>query len=500
MKKYFDRLSAASCCLYARWILLLLFTGQFYGAFAQPARTFIANGRTIRVEDLDRKVRRIMEEVGVPGLSLAIINGDKIVYYHTYGFKDIQKKEPVDSETIFEACSLSKNYLAFVAYQLVDEGKLDLDKPMYQYLDYEPLKHDSRYKLITTRMVLSHCSGIENWKHENNPDTMEILSDPGAKFIYSGEGYQYLAKIIELILQQPYIEYMQERVFKRLKLMRTFARYTDGGAYPTDYAIGYDNFGKPIDIWKNLDPVPASGIHTTAEDHATLITAFFNGRYLSNSRIKDIIKPMIRLHGDKVQAYYGPGFEVSYLPQDTVIAHGGNNPGFKTQVFYSITRRCGFVYMSNGNLGKLISIALSEATVRLDVAPFFADDFYEQYPCAALALLKVYREKGDKAMLAGLERMKAKTNGKIGINTLNQLGDIIAAGGNLDLAKKLAEENTKLYPESSQAFFLLGAINFYQKEYQSAYTNLRRAKDLHYNDDPSIDYYIKLSSENIGMK
>ena len=103
-------------------------------------------------------------------------------------------------------------------------------------------------------------------------------------------------------------------------------------------------------------------------------------------------------------------------------------------------------------------------------------------------------------MLSKLEALKKKTNGKIGINTLNQLSDMVASGGDMATAKNLAEQNTKLYPTSAQAFYLLGQINLYQKDYKLAYTYLRRAKDLNYNDDPGIDHDIKHCAEMIGEK
>jgi CubicO group peptidase (beta-lactamase class C family) len=466
---------------------------------AQKAAYFTANGKKINIESFNAQVNQLMKDVGVPGLSLAVINDNRVVYFNTYGYKQLSNKTVVDKETIFEACSLSKSFLVFATHRLVDEGKLDLDKPMYEYLPYPALEHDPRYKLITARMALSHSSGLENWKYENNEDSLDILDEPGKKFIYSGEGYQYLAKVIESIIHKPYSTYIRELVFDPLHLNRTFYQYEQGGAYPTNYAMGHNNFGAEVEKLKNLKPIPASGVHTIAQDFATLIAAVFNKKYLSAGRIRDIMKPVVKL-SDVTPLYYGSGFEVIYLKGDTIISHGGNNPGFKNEMFYSVNKKCGLVYLSNGDLGKLMSNRLARLAVNLDVSTIFKDDFYEQYPCYALDLFKTFREKNDTAMLAKLEKLKAKTGGKIGMNTLNQLADMVASGGEMVLAKKLAEENTKLYPGSAQAYYLLGQINMYQKDYRLAYNHLRKAKDLKYNDDPGLDHDIKRLAEMIGEK
>lgn len=467
---------------------------------SQKQDFFIANGRRVLIDSFNKKVDLVMKEVGVPGLSLAVISNNKVAFFNAYGDKVAGKNEKVDKETVFEACSLSKSFLLFAALRLADEKKLDLDKPMYQYLKYEPLEHDARYKLITTRMVLSHSSGIENWQRENNPDSLEILSDPGTKFIYSGEGYQYLAKIIALIVHKPYEEYMPELVFAPLHLKRTFCRYTDNGLSPANYATGHNDFEKPLKKEKNLIGVPASGVLTTAMDYAVLISSIFNKKYLSDSMIRTVLTPIVRAGKDDASSYYGPGFNLFFTAGDTLVAFAGNNDGFKGEIFYSVRKKCGLVFFSNGDLGKLIAVNVTDMAVHLDVRNLFKNDFYEQYPSNGLALFTIYREKGSQAMLSALEALKEDKKGKIGINTLNHLSDMLASGGEIELARTLTTENIKLYPESSQAFYMLGEINFYFKDYQQAYTYLSKAKELLYNDDPGIDYTIKQCAEKIGVK
>src|SRR5690606_33606031 len=134
-----------------------------------------------------------MDSLNIPGLSIAVINDSKVVYHNTFGFANVEKKLPVTDKTIFEAASISKSEFAFFVMQFVEEGKLDLDKPLYEYLPYQDIANDERYKKITARMVLSHRSGFPNWRENEDDKKLKIKFDPGTDYEYSGEGYQYLA-------------------------------------------------------------------------------------------------------------------------------------------------------------------------------------------------------------------------------------------------------------------------------------------------------------------
>lgn len=128
-------------------------------------------------------------------LSLAIINEAEIVYHNTFGVCNIESQEPVTKQTIFEVASLSKPLFAYFTMKMAEQGKLDLDKPIYLYLQeiFPPHLLDSTalslYKTITPRIVLSHGTGIPNWAKGN----LAIKFVPGTDFSYSGEAYQHLA-------------------------------------------------------------------------------------------------------------------------------------------------------------------------------------------------------------------------------------------------------------------------------------------------------------------
>ena len=451
---------------------------------AQEKDFFMSNGRKVDNRTFDAAIVKMLDETGIPGLSLAIIEDNKIAYTNVYGYKKSDKKEKITTSTVFEAASQSKSYLVYVAYKLVDAGLLDLDKPMYQYLPYEPLEHDVRYKLITPRMILGHSSGIENWRSYNQVDTLEIIYQPGTKYLYSGEGYNYLAKVIGSILHKSYDQYIDEMVIKPLDLKHACVKFVRDTATdklsPADYAGGHDILGKYSRSWLNTESIPACANHNTAEDYAKLIIATFGHQQLSDRSLKAILQPMAvtRMNNDHSAYYYGAGFEVIYSGGDTIIAQGGSNPGFKNQLYYSVVHKRGFIYMSNGDRGRVIATRLSDLTAGLQLSPYFTSFHDEQYPSVSNSLLSIYREKDSLAMYEAIEKLNKQH--KLGEDVLNNLGEEFLYY-DTKIAKRLLEQNQKLYPRSARVYWLLGTLAFRSDEYDLAYKHYTRARELKYN-------------------
>ena len=129
----------------------------------------------------------------MPGLAIAIVENGRVTWTGGFGTLNDAARTPVDTGTIFEAASLSKPVFAYTVLRLADRGDLDLDRPLFQSLEYPRLARDERYKRITARMVLSHATGLPNWGGE----TLTLQFDPGTAYGYSGEGFVFLQKVVE---------------------------------------------------------------------------------------------------------------------------------------------------------------------------------------------------------------------------------------------------------------------------------------------------------------
>ena len=191
---------------------------------------------------------RLMEIAGVPAVGMAVVQNGRVAWTNYSGVGDITANQPVNAETIWPAASLSKPVFAYAALHLVDQGKLDLDKPLKMYVpDHAP--DDPRGNTITTRHVLSHSSGLRNWRQRLDQPLVPDF-EPGSRFQYSGEGFYYLQRAVEHIAQMGFERFMEERVFNPLGMKSStyFWRPDVGPRLVTGYDRGQPStsFGKDM--------------------------------------------------------------------------------------------------------------------------------------------------------------------------------------------------------------------------------------------------------------
>src|SRR6516162_9186526 len=211
---------------------------------------------------LDKSLPDLMAKGAVPGLSIALIRDRTTYWVHSFGVRDAKSGQPVTEETIFEAASLSKPVFAYGVLKLVDQGKLDLDTPLTRYLPKPYIDGDARLEKITARIVLSHRTGFPNWRGDGNPLTIHFT--PGERFSYSGEGFVYLAKVVEQVSGKPLNDYMTEAVFQPLGMKNS--SYVWRPDYDARTATGHDADGKPTELVKPTEALAASTLNTTAKD------------------------------------------------------------------------------------------------------------------------------------------------------------------------------------------------------------------------------------------
>ncbi len=478
-------------------LILLVFIGCSSGENSSDGTAsakeshFTSNEKKISTLEFDNKMNQMMEAEGIPGTSIAIIENGKIAYSSNYGIKNLNTGEEVDDETVFEAASLSKPYFVYVVYKLVEEGRLDLDKPMYQYLENPSLEHDPRYKVITPRMILGHNSGLENWANYNHPDVLEIISEPGSKFVYSGEGYNYLSEVVAGILGESYDEYMARLVIEPMGLSRTFTRYKT--REPINYAVGHSGLGGMVEKWKNDKGIASSGIHHTAKDYGTFIANLFDRKHLSNASVTDMLKPVTEMEEYRS---WGGGVEVHYFPEDTLIAHGGHNEGSTSFLFYSVVNQRGFVLATNSERGLALLKPINEMTAELPIADFFDQFYIDQYPSEVPKILQIYKEKGAIALKAAIEERGEGGTEILGETALNELGEILSHE-NSELARIPLEYCLQKYPKSSYGKFVLGNVCNLQKDFETSIRLFTEAQNEEYFFSP-LEMAIVMAKEGLA--
>lgn len=259
------------------------------------------DGKPVTAERIDRESKRMMAEAKVNGLAMAVINNSKVVFVRSWGHRNVEKNLPLETDTILYGASLTKFAFAYMVMQLVDEGKLDLDrsiadylpKPLPEYEFYAALKGDERWRKLTPRILLSHTSGLANFAFLEPDEKMRFHFAPGTRYAYSGEGIILLQFVLETGLGMKVGDEMQRRVFDRFGMSRTSMMWR--ADFAENLADGYASDGSIHAHDKRSRPRAAGSMDTTIADFAKFIAGFSRGDGLSARARAEMVKPQIAI-------------------------------------------------------------------------------------------------------------------------------------------------------------------------------------------------------------
>lgn len=193
--------------------------------------------------ELLRTLPRLLELAAVPGLALATVDEGGVIP-RAAGRACLQPRRGAGDGTVFEAASLGKPLFAYAVLRLADAGVLDLDRPLYDYLA-SPEADTPRMRRVTARHVLTHTSGLPNWRHETGP--LAPATEPGEAYAYSGEGFFYLQRVVETVTDRPIARLLREDVLQPLGM--TESSWVWRGEFDGRMAVGYDEEGKPAEVY-----------------------------------------------------------------------------------------------------------------------------------------------------------------------------------------------------------------------------------------------------------
>lgn len=309
----------------------------------------------------DLRLRQFLIASHIPGMSLALSNGEETIHTFTY-FRNTVPQPVIVPETRFEIGSISKSFTSVLFQQLVDNEGFDLNQPVKEILPWFDIKSD--YAPITSHHLLTHTAGIINGTEFSGDNLGEVYalrntetgSEPGTFFYYSNVGYKVLGAILEHVTGKAYHELVQERILEPLGMGATSAAITHDErlSMATGFVPLYDDRpvtnGTPIAPGARIVSNTADGcIVSNPTDLAKYMRMLMNGGQdgvLSKDGFKRMAKPIIEMENENV--HYGYGLMTMKTPDAKYIGHGGGMAGgFSTQMLWHTRTGYGVTAMFN---------------------------------------------------------------------------------------------------------------------------------------------------------
>lgn len=346
-----------------RILFLLLFLG-----------VSLANLSAQSLEQLDTEIEQIMSDWDVPGLALSVVRGDEVIYAKGYGYRNVEAKTPVNENTLFAIGSSSKAFTALAVAQLADEGLLELDKPVIDYLPDFRMHDPYVTRHLTVRDLLCHRSGLP--RH----DLVWYGSDRSRQELYHSLAYLEPSAGFREVFQYQNLMFMtagyltgqlkgktweavvQEQILTPLQMQR--ANFSVNAMQQDDnHALPYGKKEEEVEQlpFRNIDAVgPAGSINASVLEMANWVRLHLNGGKLgdrdiiSSAMLKELHRPLVTVPAGRLSqpnglTNYALGWFVDAYRGKIMLHHGGNIDGFSAMVGMVPTDSVGVVILTNMN-------------------------------------------------------------------------------------------------------------------------------------------------------
>ncbi|MEM6769060.1 MAG: serine hydrolase [Bacteroidota bacterium] len=371
--------------------------------FARPSGPLAGEALAANLVKIETYAADLLKRMNVPGAGIAIIHGEKVVKSFGVGYADLNAQRPATGNTVFAIGSSSKAFTAFGNALLVDEGKLEWDKPVREYMPDFRMYDDFATEEMTAVDLLTHQSGLP--RHDllwylNGELTREDLYqrlrylEPTKSFRsawqYQNLMYMTAGILTERISGMSWEEYTRKNIFEPLGM--TSANF-DINSLPSlpDYALGYGEKEGELEVLP-YHPLPAIGpagsINASAADMGKWVALHLNGGKVGD---RQLITPSILKELHRSRAYASPndpssnvyhvGYALGWFTYDWngyyIVEHGGNIDGFSAQVYMAPAENVGFVVLTNKNAtsyGSLLSRYALEVLTGKEATDYYGGD------------------------------------------------------------------------------------------------------------------------------
>ena len=357
-------------CRFLRRIMVL---GTFgLAALGASATTAIGQDKLQpSFNKLESKIEEFRKLWNIPGLAVGIIKDDRVVFEKGFGCRDIEKRLPVTRETQFCIASITKSFTSLAAAILVDEKKLEWDRPVAEYLPDFRLSEDYPSLHTTLRDLLAHRTGLSEssalyyvFPRDREEVFRRLRHIPSkyefrTKYLYTNIAYITAGSIIERTAHCPYEEFVSERIFKKLGM--TSSHFSPQRESTADFAWPYSGrTNAVVHHVFNEKPVgnPAGGIQSNLADMLKYVRFQLNDGKVENQALitresaQEMHKPQIPVEyfvGTPLRGIndYGLGWQIETYRNHILFHHGGWIEGYVSWVSFMPTERMGVVVLSN---------------------------------------------------------------------------------------------------------------------------------------------------------
>lgn len=380
-------------------------------ALAQQAAVLRPDGSRISASEIDGTITQLTQAAHVTGTGIAIFHDGKIAYLKAFGLRDTGKKLPLTPDSVMTAASLSKAAFATLVMRLTQEHVLELDRPIYQYLSkslpefpgYAELQGDERYKKLTLRILLSHTSGFPNWRAFEDDRKLRIHFVPGTRYAYSGEGIDLAQLVVETVTGQSLSVLMEKKLFKPLSMDRTAMIWK--AEFDSDFANGYDEYGRSLGPERRSTPDAAGSMQTTLHDYADFLSAVMRREVIDTQTTDKMLSPQIAINSahqfpslstDTTEAYkkiglsYGLGWGLYSSPYGKAFFKEGHDEGWR-HLALCFSNGSGILIMTNSSNGEGIFKPLIDSILGPTSFPFEWDSYTPYNLLSPLPKLKEHK-------------------------------------------------------------------------------------------------------------
>jgi CubicO group peptidase (beta-lactamase class C family) len=373
-----------------------------YGIAARAQEADVAK----KLQGFDAYMEQTLKDWNTPGVGVGIVVGDKLVFAKGYGYRDYEKKLPYTSKTLHQIASNSKLFTAVAAGMLVEEGKLTWDKPIRESVPTIQFYNDQLNNSVTLRDMLSHRTGVT--RHDliwfKSPFTRKELFDKlkylepqepmREAFLYNNLMFSAVGQIIELKSGKRWEDFVRERILTPLDMPTTTYTIADM-TKQLDYGVPFREKRDSFELYKipyyedTEGVAPAGAVISNIEELSHWLIALMNdGKYngkqvLPASVLKATLQPAIGLPNTSGEALgywemlnpaYGMGRETASYRGKLLTFHGGDLPGFHSQVSFMPNDKIGVIVFvisdHSAALYNIISYNVYERLLGMDQTPW----------------------------------------------------------------------------------------------------------------------------------